>query len=168
MYDYYIKIIKADCIIIAVCYWYQLIQFKSTSIKLVICTMFCYKLVMISSFNDSTVIKNYDGIWIPDGGKPVCDYEYSSSFHQGIHTILDNHFCSCIDGWCSFIENQDRRVCNSCSGNGEKLALSLWKLTDTGAIRRLEWEEAPFSGSQQCEAGWRVSHRFFLQMRRQW
>ena len=57
----------------------------------------CDQILMIASFNNISMIQNNNRITVADCGKSVCDYKYSTSFHQVVHTFLYNTLCSCIN-----------------------------------------------------------------------
>ena len=82
---------------------------------------------MVSSFDNLSVVQNNDGITVADSGQTMGNDKNSTSFHQVIHTLLHNAFCSCINTGGRLVQNQYRRIrhCSSC--NGEQLSLSLGK-----------------------------------------
>ena len=80
---------------------------------------------MIALLDDVSVLHNEDQICILDRGKSVCDNETGSSLHQIIHRFLDLHFCSCIDGGCCFVKDQDLVVRKDRPRDRKKLFLSL-------------------------------------------
>ena len=55
----------------------------------------------------------------------MCDNETGSSLHQIIHRFLNLHFCSCIDGGCCFVKDQDLVVRKDRPRDRKKLFLSL-------------------------------------------
>ena len=60
-----------------------------------------------------------DQICILNGRKSVGDNKASSALHQVIHSLLDLHFCSCINRRCGLIQDQDLIVCQDRSCNGK-------------------------------------------------
>ena len=106
-----------------------LFQIKSTGVQLVIGALFGNQFFMAAAFNDASVVKYHNYIGVLDGGKSVGNDKYRTSLHQLIHTVLYKSFRSGIDGRGRFVQNHDRRIGDSRSGNGNKLALSLGKTT---------------------------------------
>ena len=84
---------------------------------------------MISLLNDISVLHHQDQICILNGRKSVGDNKAGPSLHQVIHSLLDLHFCSCINGRCGLIQNQDLIVCQDRSCNGKQLLLPLRNIT---------------------------------------
>jgi len=105
-----------------------LLQFKCTGIQLVVLTLLCNQILMISAFNDLSVIQNNNHIGIFNGRKPVGDDKHRSAFHQSIHAALNNGFRSGVNRRSRFVQNHDRRVGNGGACNRKKLTLSLRKI----------------------------------------
>ena len=110
-------------------YVHQNLFSQISRIKLIVFSVFFHQLVMAAAFNDASVVKYHNYIGVLDGGKSVGNDKYRTSLHQLIHTVLYKSFRSGIDGRGRFVQNHDRRIGNSRSGNGNKLALSLGKTT---------------------------------------
>ena len=84
---------------------------------------------MISLLNDISVLHDKNQICILNGRKSVGDNKAGPSLHQVIHSLLDLHFCSCINGRCGLIQDQDLIVCQDRSCNGKQLLLPLRNIT---------------------------------------
>ena len=84
---------------------------------------------MISLLNDISVLHDKNQICILNGRKSVGDNKAGSALHQVIHSLLDLHFCSCINGRCGLIQDQDLIVCQDRSCNGKQLLLPLRNIT---------------------------------------
>ena len=69
---------------------FLLFELECSGIKLIVGSFFFYKLFVISSFNDSTVVKHHYNVRVHYGGKSVSDNEYGSAFHKLIHALLNN------------------------------------------------------------------------------
>ena len=80
---------------------------------------------MVAAFNDATLFQYHDSVRVANSGQTVSDNEYSTSCHQLIHTLVDKGFGSGIDGGSCFIEDQNRRICNSSSCDRKQLTLTL-------------------------------------------
>ena len=106
-----------------------LFQLKRSGVELVVGALFLEQLFVAAAFNDASVVKYHNYIGVLDGGKSVGNDKYRTSLHQLIHTVLYKSFRSGIDGRGCFVQNHNRRIGNSRSGNGNKLALSLGKTT---------------------------------------
>ena len=81
---------------------------------------------MGSALDDAPLFHDHDAVGILDRGEPVGDYEACPAVHQGIHSTLDQDFCSGIDRGCGFIQNQGRWIsdCSSCDCNQLSLTLA--------------------------------------------
>ena len=113
------------------------VKFKSAGIKSVISAFLFDKFIVASAFNDFSVVKNHDNIGVLNGGKAVGNYKNGSSIHKSVHTALYNGFGSGIYRRCGFIKDHNRRVCNGCSGDGNKLALTLRKSASVALKNRV-------------------------------
>ena len=80
---------------------------------------------MVSALNDPSLFKNNDTVAVADSGESVGNDEGGSAFHQFIHTILYQTFCSGIDGAGGFIQDQHRRIGNCCPCDGKQLTLTV-------------------------------------------
>ena len=80
---------------------------------------------MVTSFDDFAVFKNHDCVTVSYRTQAVSNYKYCTTFHQSVHTFFDEPLSTCIDTACSFVQNQYRRIGNSCTCNGNQLTLSL-------------------------------------------
>lgn len=89
----------------------------------------CQQLFMISLLNDISVLHHQDQICILNGRKSVGDNKAGSALHQVIHSLLDLHFCSCINGRCGLIQDQYLIICQDRSCNGKQLLLPLRNIT---------------------------------------
>ena len=93
---------------------------------------------MGTTLDDTSLLQDHDTVTVAYCGKSVGDHEGCPAFHQLIHTILYQFFGTGINGTGGFVQDQDRRICNSCTGDGEKLSLALAQVctvsTEKGVI----------------------------------
>src|SRR5664280_945034 len=87
-------------------------------------SVLCEQLLMGALFNDRTVVHDKDVVCVSDGRETVGDDEAGPAGHQLCHCFLDAYFRSGIDTACSFIENQDGRVCQDHTCDGQQLLLT--------------------------------------------
>ena len=80
---------------------------------------------MGTTLDDVSLLQDHDAVTVAYCGKSVGDHKGRPAFHQLIHTILYKLFGTGINGAGGLVQNQDGRVCNGCTGNGEKLPLAL-------------------------------------------
>ena len=80
---------------------------------------------MGTTFDDVPLLQDHDAVTVAYCGKSVGDHKGCPAFHQLIHTILYKLFGTGINGAGGLVQDQDRRVCNGCTGNGKKLPLAL-------------------------------------------
>ena len=66
-------------------------------VQLVVAALLGNQLVVGTTFNDMSLFQNHNGICIADGRETVRNDEYGTSFHQSIHTFLNNGFSTGID-----------------------------------------------------------------------
>ena len=86
------------------------------------------KLFVIARFHHSAVLHNNDDVGVTDGGKTVCDDQTGAVLHQRYHRLLDVHFGSGVNGGGCFVQNQNLRIRQYRTGNGQKLALTLTQI----------------------------------------
>ena len=102
---------------------------------------------MIASLHDLSVLKHHDRVRIAHGTQPVGDHENRSSFHELIHSLLDQGFRSGIHRRSSFIQYQYRGICHGCPGDGQELTLSLGQVCPVGSHHRIiSLRQTPYKG----------------------
>ena len=94
-------------------------------IKLIIFSMFLHQLVMVAALNNASLLQNHNAVAVADGGESVGNDKSGAAVHQLIHTVLHDLLGSRIDRGGRFVKDQDRRICDGSTGDGEQLALSL-------------------------------------------
>ena len=77
----------------------------------------------VFTLDDTSVFQNHNTVTVSYGGQAVGDDESGPSMHQLIHTILYQLLCSGIDRRNRFVQDQHRRICYRCTGDGQKLSL---------------------------------------------
>lgn len=80
---------------------------------------------MGAAFDDLAMVEDHDDVGVLDGRESVGDDEDGASFHERIHTALDEGFGAGINGRGCFVEDHHWRIADGCAGDGEKLTLSL-------------------------------------------
>ena len=83
------------------------------------------QLVVIALLHDVAVFHHKDDIGLADGGEAVGHDEAGAAPHHPGKGGLDAHLGTGINGAGGLVQDQDGRVCNGCTGNGEKLSLAL-------------------------------------------
>ena len=110
----------------------------SAIIQLIIPALLSKQLLMGTTLDNTSLLQDHDTVTVAYCGKSVGDHEGCPAFHQLIHTILYQFFGTGINGTGGFVQDQDRRICNSCTGDGEKLSLALAQVctvsTEKGVI----------------------------------
>lgn len=79
---------------------------------------------MLSMGEDATLVKNVDGIGLDDGAEAVGNDEAGAIGAEFGEGLLDELFGFYIDGRGGFIEQQNRRVFEEGTSEGEALALT--------------------------------------------
>lgn len=90
----------------------------SAIIQLVIPSFLRKQLLMGTTFDNVSLFQNHDTVTVADSGKTVGDNKSRSAFHQLIHAILNQLLGTGINGTGSFIQDQNRWVSDSCTGDG--------------------------------------------------
>ena len=80
---------------------------------------------MAAALDDASLFQDHDAVTVFDSGQSVGDDKGGSALHQLIHAVLYNFLSTGIDGAGSLIQDQHRRIRYRCSGDGQKLSLSL-------------------------------------------
>ena len=80
---------------------------------------------MAATLNNAAVFQNHDTVRVLNGAEAVRNNKRSTAVHKGIHALLYQLFGSAVNGRSSFVQNQNRRICYRCAGNGNQLALPL-------------------------------------------
>ena len=80
---------------------------------------------MIAHFYHAPLIHHHDLIRILNGREAVGDNEAGAVLHQLDHSVLDIFLRSGIHGGSGFVQDQDLRIGQHGTGNGEELPLSL-------------------------------------------
>ena len=78
---------------------------------------------MASLIHQYSIIYNKYPIRIANGFVSVSDCQCCSIGFQRIQRIEHDRFGLAVEGRCSFIEQEDRRISQECPGDGDALAL---------------------------------------------
>ncbi len=89
---------------------------------------------MFPGLADSPLIQHDDTIGILDGKQAVCDDQRSSSTHQFVERRLNVTFGFSVESRGCFIKNQDRRILEDGTCDGQPLALTAGKLDPVAII----------------------------------
>ena len=82
---------------------------------------------MRTAFHDVAMVHDQNHVRIADGGQTVRDHERRTVHGQRVHGLLNQLFRTRIDRRGGLVENQNRRILNHGSRNGEQLLLTLRK-----------------------------------------
>ena len=78
---------------------------------------------MIALFDNLSVFEDDNLVCIEDCFEAVSNDKASSASHNGFHGLLNLALCYCIDIRSRFIQNQDLRIRQQGSSNGNQLFL---------------------------------------------
>ncbi len=92
---------------------------------------------MIAPLDNTSLFEHHNHIRIFNCRQPVSNDKHGPAFHQTIHSPLHNGFRSGVDAGCCFVQNQHRRICDGCSGNGQELPFSLGKTRTVSVQHRM-------------------------------
>src|ERR1700730_12144155 len=81
-----------------------------------------------ATLDNSASFDYQDLIGAADGGKPMRDYKRGAPLHQVGEALLNQLLGFGVETRRGFVENQDARLRQNCSGNRNSLALSSGKL----------------------------------------
>lgn len=107
------------------------LQLKRTGVELVVGAVLSHEFVVGAAFDDLAVVEDHDDVGVLDSGESVSDDEDGASFHERIHTALNEGFGAGIDGGGCFVEDHHGRIADGGTSDGEELALSL---AESGAV----------------------------------
>ena len=83
-----------------------------------------HQLIVGSSIDHNSFLKNHDAIGLLNRGQTVGDHQDRSSLHRLLQTELDGSLGFSIEGTGGFIQQQQRWIAKHCPGNGDSLKLS--------------------------------------------
>ena len=106
----------------------QLSRYVVPGIELIISSLLFNEVIMGSSLDDASLLKNHATVAVSYRGKSVGNDEGGSAVHELIHTVLNHLLGTGIDGGDCLIENEHWRVCNCRPCNGKKLSLTLTQI----------------------------------------
>ena len=109
-----------------------------TSFELIKGSLHFSQLLVGTSFNNLSIIKDQNFISILDCGDSMCNDNRGLSSHNLIKGFLDSFFVFSIKSTSGFIQNQNRGVLENSSGNSNSLLLTTGKLTTLRADFSLE------------------------------
>ena len=89
-----------------------------------IATTSLHELFVSSSLRNPAAFNHTDQISSSNGAESMSNDECGSSFHQAVHGLLHIFFIGCVQVACGFIENQDLRISQKHSGDGDTLSLA--------------------------------------------
>jgi hypothetical protein len=92
--------------------------------------------LMAAGFDHLAVFDDHDFVCASDGGKPMSDHQNCAASGHTLKRRLDNVFGFRVEVRCRLVENDDARVAQNGSRNGETLSLSAGKLHTTLADLR--------------------------------
>src|SRR5215207_4991125 len=70
------------------------------------------------------LVEDEDAVGGPDGGEPVGDDERRAAPHEAIERLLHGALALGVEGGRRLVEEEDRRVLQDCTGDGDALALA--------------------------------------------
>ena len=83
---------------------------------------------MVAPFDNVAVHDHKNFRTLAHSGKPVGHSQREATFAEGVQVLLDNGFGASVHGGCGLIENQDGRVPQYRSGQGDPLAFPAGEL----------------------------------------
>ncbi len=81
-----------------------------------------------TTFDDIPLFNNEDLVCPPDGREAVGDHERSAALHEIAEAILDHSFRLGVEGAGGLVKDEDARIGEDGTGDGETLALASGKL----------------------------------------
>ena len=87
-------------------------------------TILSEELFMGSHFFNMSLTQYNNLIRILDGAETMSNNERRTAFHQSFQRFLHDFFTFRIKSRCSFVQNQDFRIFQNSSGNGNSLTLT--------------------------------------------
>ena len=79
---------------------------------------------MFSFSDDLTLVHHEDPIHVTHRRETMSDDDSRSPNGGILHCFLDQHLVYCIEARGCFVENEDPRIFDECSGNADALAFS--------------------------------------------
>ena len=76
---------------------------------------------MAAAFGDAAAFEDEDLVGVADGGEAVGDDEARAVFHQMVEGFLDETLGGGVNTGGGFVEDEDRRVFQEGTGDGEAL-----------------------------------------------
>ena len=95
-----------------------------------------HELAGFAVFHQPPAFKRYDPVRLPQSGESVSDYENRTPRADPPHILVDNTLALLIERARCFIEDQNARIVNEGSGNGDALALAAGKQRPAFTDRR--------------------------------
>lgn len=94
--------------------WSDFLFFQAVSCaKGVIPAFLRHQGLVVSALNYPALLKHQNLIGVSDCRKPVRNHKNRPAAHKAIHSVLNKFFSPCVHGACGFIQNKNRRICNS-------------------------------------------------------
>ena len=93
--------------------------------KAVVRAFLCHQLIVISAFDDLSVLDKHDLVAMLDGGKSVGDDKGGASLEKRLNTDLQQSLGLGVDGGGSLVKNQDGGIGKHSSRKGNQLLLTL-------------------------------------------
>ena len=93
--------------------------------------------IMGAALNNFAGFDNQNLVCLADSTEPVRDHKSRPAFHQACEALLDKQFAFGIQIGSRFVQNEDLRVCQQSSRNGNTLALPAGELHAAFSYQRV-------------------------------
>ena len=76
------------------------------------------QLIVVAPLDDVSLLQHQNYVGVSDGGKAVGNDKDGASFHELVHTTLNEGFGAGVYGAGGFVQNQNWGICRCSPGNG--------------------------------------------------
>lgn len=78
---------------------------------------------MAAILDDPALVDSKNAVAVADGREPVRDDEHRASLHDPLHALLDDPLALVIQSAGRFVKNENARIHDQRTGNGDPLPL---------------------------------------------